>query len=91
MDTVVTGNPLYSLSSTAGLAQELERTQGLSSVIASVWTYGVRIDKLPVVLGALIGLPLAIWLAPRRVADAAGRVGRCWCACSSPRERSARR
>ncbi len=66
VDAVVTGDPLYSLNSTAGLAQELERTQGLSSVLASVWTYGVRIDKLPVVLGGLIGLPLAIWLAPRR-------------------------
>ena len=67
MDTVVTGNPLYSLSSTAHLAQELERTQGLPNVVASVWTFGVRIDKVPVVLGGLIGLPLAIWLAPRRV------------------------
>jgi hypothetical protein len=68
VDAVVTGNPLYSLSSTAGLAQELERTQGLSSVVAAVWTFGVRIDKLPVILGALAGLPLAIWLAPRRAA-----------------------
>jgi hypothetical protein len=67
VDGIVTGNPLYSLSSTAGLAQELERTQGFSSVLASVWTYGVRIDKLPVVLGGLIGAPLAVWLAPRRV------------------------
>jgi hypothetical protein len=67
LDAVVTGNPLYSLSATAGLAQELERTQGLSSVIASVWTFGVRIDKTPVLIGALAGLPLAIWLAPRRV------------------------
>jgi hypothetical protein len=67
VDAVVTGNPLYSLSSTAGLAQELERTQGFSSVLTSVWTYGVRIDKLPVVLGGLIGVPLAVWLAPRRV------------------------
>jgi hypothetical protein len=67
MDTVVTGDPLYSLTATAGLAQELERTQGLSSVLASVWSYGVRIDKLPVVLGGLIGVPLAVWLAPRRV------------------------
>ncbi len=66
-DALVTGNPLYSLNSTAGLAQELERTQGLPSVVSSVWTYGVRIDKLPVILGALIGLPLAIWLTPRRV------------------------
>jgi hypothetical protein len=66
-DAVVTGNPLYSLHSTAGLAQELGRTQGFSSVLASVWTYSVRIDKLPVVLGGLIGVPIAVWLAPRRV------------------------
>ncbi len=67
VDALVTGDPLYSLRSTAELAQELERTQGLSSVLASVWTFGVRIDKLPVILGALIGIPIAIWLAPRRV------------------------
>jgi hypothetical protein len=66
-DAVVTGNPLYSLHSTAGLAQELGRTQGFSSVVASVWTYTVRIDKLPVVLGGLIGVPIAVWLVPRRV------------------------
>jgi hypothetical protein len=34
--------------------------------VASVWSYGIRIDKLPVVLGALLGLPLAVWMAPRR-------------------------
>ena len=67
VDAAVTGNPFYSLTSTAGLAQELERTQGLASVVASEWTYAVRIDKLPVVLGGLVGVPLAIWLAPRRV------------------------
>jgi hypothetical protein len=66
VDAVVTGNPLYSLHSTAGLAAELERTQGLGSVIASIWTYAVRIDKLPVVIGAIIGLGAALWLAPRR-------------------------
>jgi hypothetical protein len=67
VDAVVTGDPLYSLHSTAELAQELERTQGLTSVVASVWTFGVRIDKLPVIVGGLIGLPIAIWLSPRRV------------------------
>ena len=36
-------------------------------MLASVWTYAVRIDKLPVVLGGLIGVPIAVWLAPRRV------------------------
>jgi hypothetical protein len=67
VDAVVTGNPLYSLNSTAGLAAELERTQGLTSVIASSWTYSVRIDKLPVLIGAIVGLGAALWLVPRRV------------------------
>jgi hypothetical protein len=66
LDAVVTGNPLYSLTATAGLASELERTQGFTSVLGSVWNYGVRIDKLPVLLGALVGVPLAVWMAPRR-------------------------
>jgi hypothetical protein len=66
-DAIVTGNPLYSLTATAGLAQELERTQGLASVVGSVWTFSDRIDKLPILLGAIAGLPLAVWLAPRRV------------------------
>jgi hypothetical protein len=66
LDAVVTGNPLYSLSATAGLAAELERTQGFTSVLASLWNYGVRIDKLPVLLGGLLGIALAVWMAPRR-------------------------
>jgi hypothetical protein len=65
-DAVVTGHPFYSLQSTSGLAQELGRTQGFSSVLVSTWTYAVRIDKLPVVLGGFAGLLLAFWLVPRR-------------------------
>ncbi|HEV3048037.1 MAG TPA: glycosyltransferase family 39 protein [Solirubrobacteraceae bacterium] len=65
-DAIVTGNPLYSLTSTAGLAAELERTQGFGSVLGSVWSYGVRIDKLPVLLGGLVGIGLAVWMTPRR-------------------------
>ena len=67
LDAIVTGNPLYSLTATAGLAQELERTQGFSGVVGSLWTFTERIDKVPVILGALAGLALAIWLTPRRV------------------------
>jgi len=66
MDTLVTGNPLYSLTATSGLAAELERTQGFTSVVASVWNYGARIDKVPVVLGGIVGIPIAVWMAPRR-------------------------
>lgn len=67
LDAVVTGNPLYSLHSTSGLAAELERTKGFSEVLSSTWSYAVRIDKLPVVLGSIAGLGLAVWLTPRRV------------------------
>ncbi|HEV7936963.1 MAG TPA: hypothetical protein VGP18_02940 [Solirubrobacteraceae bacterium] len=67
VDAIVTGDPLYSLHSTSGLASELERTQGFSSVLSSTWNYAVRIDKLPVVLGSIAGALIAIWLTPRRV------------------------
>jgi hypothetical protein len=67
VDAVVTGNPLYSLHSTSGLAAELGRTQGFSEVLSSTWSYAVRIDKLPVILGSIAGGLIAIWLAPRRV------------------------
>ncbi len=66
-DAIVTGHPLYSLTATAGLAAELERTQGFGGVISSVWSFTERIDKVPVIAGALAGIPLAVWLAPRRV------------------------
>jgi hypothetical protein len=66
VDAIVTGNPLFSLTSTSGLAAELERTQGFGAVLGSVWSYGVRIDHLPVVLGGLVGIAIALWMAPRR-------------------------
>ncbi len=66
VDTLVTGDPLYSLHSTAVLAAELERTQGFTAVLAATWRYLVRIDKLPIVLGGLAGIVLAVWLTPRR-------------------------
>lgn len=67
VDAVVTGNPLYSLHSTSELAAELGRTQGLSGVLASTWNYAVRIDKLPVVLGSILGALIGVWLVPRRM------------------------
>jgi hypothetical protein len=66
LDTIVTGDPLYSLHSTAVLAAELERTKGFTSVLAATWRYLVRIDKLPIVLGGLAGAALGVWLTPRR-------------------------
>ncbi len=66
LDAIVTGDPLYSLHSTAVLAAELERTQGFTAVLAATWRYLVRIDKLPIVLGGLAGALLALYLTPRR-------------------------
>jgi hypothetical protein len=66
LDMIVTGDPLYSLHSTAVLAAELERTQGFTTVLAATWRYLVRIDKLPIVLGGLAGIVLGVWLTPRR-------------------------
>jgi hypothetical protein len=68
LDAALTGDPLYSLRSTSGLAQQLGRAQGLGGVLSSTWTYAVRIDKLPVVLGAIAGVVAALRLAPRRSA-----------------------
>lgn len=66
LDAALTGDPFYSLSSTSDLAQQLGRAQGLGGVLSSTWTYAVRIDKLPVVLGAIAGIVAALRLAPRR-------------------------
>jgi hypothetical protein len=65
-DALLTGDPLHSLHQTTELAGELERTQGLSGVLGSMWSFAVRIDKLPVVVGVLAGVVLAVWLSPRR-------------------------
>jgi hypothetical protein len=70
LDAALTGDPLYSLRSTSDLARQLGRAQGLGGVLSSTWTYAVRIDKLPVVLGATAGVVLAPRLAPRRSAAA---------------------
>jgi hypothetical protein len=65
-DWLATGDPLHSLHQTTELAGELERAHGLSGVLGSVWGFAVRIDKLPVVIGALAGIVVSLWLAPRR-------------------------
>jgi hypothetical protein len=65
-DAALTGDPLHSLRSTSGLAQELGRTQGFRGVLSSTWSYAVRIDKLPVVLGAIGGALAALRIARRQ-------------------------
>jgi hypothetical protein len=67
LDYLETGDPLFSLHSTSGLAAALGRNSGLGSVPGSLWTFLVRLDKGPLLLGAIAGLGLAAWLVPKRI------------------------
>jgi len=67
VDAAVTGDPLYSLHSTNTLAEELGRAKGLSAVPHATWAFLTSLDKLPVLLAALAGLALALYLVPLRL------------------------
>jgi hypothetical protein len=67
VDLAVTGDPAFSLHSTAGLAEALGRTQGLGNIPGSAWEFMVRLDKLPLVLGGIAGVVLAVVFVPTRV------------------------
>lgn len=67
VDLAVTGDPLYSLHSTNTLAEELGRAKGVSAVPHATWAFLVSLDKLPVLLAALAGLALALYLVPLRL------------------------
>jgi hypothetical protein len=66
-DFLVTGDPLYSLTYTSGFAEELGRAKGAEGVPAAIWTFLVKLDKFPVLLGGIAGLGLAALLVPRRM------------------------
>ena len=66
LDAIVTGDPLFSLHSTSGLAGELGRSKPITQVPSSMISALDRLDKLPILIGAVAGLALAIWLVPRR-------------------------
>ncbi|HEU0317915.1 MAG TPA: hypothetical protein VFR49_11335, partial [Solirubrobacteraceae bacterium] len=67
LDLLETGDPLFSLHSTSNLAGSLGRATGIGSVPSLLWQYLVRLDKTPLLIGAIAGLVLAVWLVPRRV------------------------
>jgi hypothetical protein len=66
-DLAVTGNPLFSLQHTSGLAEELGRTRGLSEVPGAMKQFFYNLAKAPVIYAAIAGFLAALWLAPRRV------------------------
>ncbi len=67
-DLAVTGDPLYSLTYTSNFAEELGRSKAAGALPAALWEFLVKLDKLPVLLGGIVGLALAVVLVPRRVA-----------------------
>jgi hypothetical protein len=67
VDFIVTGDPLFSLTHTTGLAEELGRTRGLSEIPAATVQFLENLDKVPVFYAGILGLVLAIVLVPRRM------------------------
>jgi hypothetical protein len=67
-DLIVTGDPLWSLTYTSAFAEELGRNKSASGLLPSIWEFLVKLDKLQVLVGGIVGLCLAIALVPRRSA-----------------------
>jgi hypothetical protein len=67
VDFAVTGNPLFSLQHTSGLAEELGRTKGLSEVPGAMKKFFFNLVKAPVLYAGIAGLLVAAWYVPRRV------------------------
>ena len=67
VDGAVTGDPLFSIHSTSGLAEELGRQRSASDIPSALPYFLVRLAKLPVAIAGAVGLGLALWVAPRRL------------------------
>jgi hypothetical protein len=68
VDFVVTRQPLYSLTATGDLADELGRNKGLAAVPQALYSFLIGLDKFPVFVAGGLGLLLAIVLTPKRTA-----------------------
>jgi hypothetical protein len=67
VDFAVTGNPLYSLTGTRDLAEELGRNRGGAAIPAALYAFLVKLAKFPVMIAGMAGVALAVVLTPRRV------------------------
>jgi hypothetical protein len=66
-DFVVTGDPLFSLTHTSGLAEELGRQRGLSEIPTATVEFLKSLDKVPVFYAGVLGVLIALVLVPRRI------------------------
>jgi hypothetical protein len=67
VDAAVTGDPLFSVHATSGLAEDLGRRRSAADIPAAMPYFFNQLVKLPVLLAALGGIALAVWFAPRRL------------------------
>ena len=65
-DFLVTGDPLFSLTSTKDLAAELQRTRSSGDVLSALPEYLRGTVKTPVYFAGLLGLAIAVWKFPLR-------------------------
>lgn len=65
-DFVVTGDPMFSLTSTQDLAAELERQKSGSDVVAVLPSYLRATVKTPVFFAGVLGIAIAVWRFPLR-------------------------
>ena len=65
-DFIVTGDPLFSLTSTKDLAAELERQKSGSDALSALPAYLRGTVKTPVYFAGLLGVVIAIWKFPLR-------------------------
>ena len=68
LDLFATGDPMFSLTHTSGVAEELGRQRPVSEVPAFAAQYLKELDKPPVFLLGLAGLAVALYAVPRRLA-----------------------
>lgn len=66
-DYVVTGQPLFSLQHTSGLAEELGRTRGPLEMPMATISFLKSLDGLPLFIAGLVGLVGAAIVVPRRL------------------------
>src|SRR5262249_27034259 len=66
LDAAVTGDPLFSLHHTGGLAEDLGRSKPLSQLPASIPGFFADLVKLPVLAAGVLGLVLGVVMPPRR-------------------------
>lgn len=67
VDYAVTGDPMFSLTYTAGSAEDLGRQRSLSELPAAIPTFFQNLVKLPVFVAAGVGAVLGIVISPRRM------------------------